>query len=141
MKYALLVCTFLLCLACKEEDKSVDPTILPRVTTTGESTFGCLIDGWVYAAGRWGSPVTTFEKQEGGTCLTINAAVGLKSYIHFRMANPRQGETTAYTDAYLDSQSLEDGEVTVIRMGGGIISGTFEGTRMAKGRFDLRYKE
>ena len=135
-----LFCTLLLCLSC-EEDKSVDPTLMPQATTTGENTFGCLVDGWVYVSGRWGTPVTTFTEQEGETRLTISAEVGLKYYIDFTIINPRQGETTTYTNAGFDNQSLEDGKVTVTRMSDGIVSGTFEGTRMTKGRFDLKYKE
>lgn len=140
MKYRLLIWILLLCQACKE-DKSVDPTLMPQVTTTGENTFGCLIDGWLYASGRWGIPVTTLVKQEENAYLTIDAEIELRSYIHFSIVNPRQGETTTYTDARFDSQAFEDGKVTIIRMSNGIISGTFEGTRMRKGRFDLKYKE
>lgn len=141
MKYIwFLFCTLLLCLSC-DEDKSVDPTLMPQATTTGENTFGCLVDGWVYTGGRWGTPVTTFTEQEGETRLTICAEVELKSYIRLSIVNPRQGETTTYTDASFDNQSLEDGKVTITRMSEGIVSGTFEGTRMTKGRFDLKYKE
>nr|WP_320058610.1 hypothetical protein [uncultured Bacteroides sp.] len=141
MKYLVLICALFLCMAC-EEDRSVDPTIMPQATTTGENTFGCLMDGWVYVSGRWGTPVTTYSKQEGDTYnMTISAEVDLKSYITFTILNPKQGQIVDYTDASFDTQSLEDGKVRITRMSNGIISGTFEGTRMTKGRFDLKYRE
>lgn len=141
MKYLVLICALFLCIAC-EENRSVDPTIMPQATTTGENTFGCLMDGWVYVSGRWGTPTTTYSKQEGDTYnMTISAEVDLKSYITFTILNPKQGETVDYTEASFDTQSLEDGKVHITRMSNGIISGTFEGTRMVKGRFDLKYRE
>lgn len=140
MKYILLICTLLLCLSC-EEDKSVDPTLMPQETTTGENTFGCLIDGWVYVSGRWGTPVTSVSKGDGNTYLTIDAKVGPTSHIRISIVNPQQEKAVAYIKASFDSQELEDGKVIVTRMSDGIISGTFEGTRLKKGRFDLRYKE
>ncbi|MFQ6928057.1 MAG: hypothetical protein ACLRS8_08460 [Parabacteroides merdae] len=54
MRHLLFICLLLFCVAC-EENESVDPTIMPEATTTGANTFGCLVDGWVYAlSGRWG---------------------------------------------------------------------------------------
>ena len=64
MKKLLFLFTILLFCAC-DEDKSVDPTIMPAATTTGENTLGCLIDGWIYASGRYGKPeVSTFTENE-----------------------------------------------------------------------------
>ena len=141
MKYLLFICALFLCIAC-EEDKSVDPTIMPQDTTTGENTFGCLNDGWVYVSGRWGTPTTNYYKQDNNTYkMEISAEVDLKSYIKFTILNPEQGKTVDYTEAYFDTQSLEDGKVHITRMSNGIISGTFEGTRITKGRFDLKYRE
>ncbi|WP_321335372.1 hypothetical protein [uncultured Bacteroides sp.] len=141
MKHLLFICTLLLCIACKE-DKSVDPTIMPQATTSGQNTFGCVIDGWLYASGRWGIPTASYIIEgENDTEITINAEVNFSSYIHFIIINPKQGETTSYTDASFDTQSLEDGNVYITRMSDGIISGTFKGTRMLEGRFDLKYSE
>ena len=52
MRHILFICLLFFCVAC-EENKSVDPTLMPETTTTGENTLGCLIDGWVYVSGRW----------------------------------------------------------------------------------------
>ena len=46
-----------------------------------------------------------------------------------------------YTDAVFEGEKLEDGKANILRMDNGIISGTFEGTRMTNGRFDLKYLE
>lgn len=140
MKYFIFICTLVLCMACKE-DRSVDPTIMPEATTSGENTFGCLIDDWLYVSGRWGVPTTNYIKQEDNIKINISAEVDFASYINFTILNPKQGETVAYTQAYFDNQALEDGTVYITRMSNGIISGTFKGSRMTEGRFDLKYRE
>ena len=45
MKHILFICLLFFCIAC-EENKSVDPTLMPEATATGANTFGCLVDGW-----------------------------------------------------------------------------------------------
>ena len=55
MKKLLFLFLLVCCCAC-DEDKTVDPTLMPEATTTGANTLGCLIDGWVYASGRYGTP-------------------------------------------------------------------------------------
>ncbi|WP_243462699.1 hypothetical protein [Bacteroides stercorirosoris] len=50
MKKLLFLFLLVLCCAC-EEDKSVDPTLMPEATTTGQNTLGCLIDGWYILPG------------------------------------------------------------------------------------------
>lgn len=52
MKHILFICLLFFCIAC-EENKSVDPTLMPEATATGANTFGCLVDGWVSVSGRW----------------------------------------------------------------------------------------
>lgn len=140
MRHILFICLLFFCIAC-EENKSVDPTIMPEVTTTGANTFGCLVDGWVYAGGRWGMPTTEYIEREDTTYMTISAEVGFKTYVQFTIVNPKQGETVDYKDASFENQSMEDGKAHITRMENGVISGTFEGTRITKGRFDLKYKE
>lgn len=140
MRHILFIFLLLFCVAC-DENESVDPTIMPEATTTGENTFGCLIDGWVYVSGRWGMPDAEYAILEDSTSMTVSVKVGFDSYLRFTVANPKQGETLPFANMYFDNQSIEDGTVHVDRMSDGIFSGTFEGKRVTKGRFDLRYKE
>lgn len=140
MKHLIVICLLFCCIAC-EENRSVDPTLIPEATTTGANTFGCLVDGWVYVSGRWGLPTTEFIQLEDSSGMTVSAEVGFDSYLRFTIANPQQGETLPYTDASFDNQAIGDGTIHITRMSDGTFSGTFEGDRITKGRFDLKYKE
>ena len=55
--------------------------------------------------------------------------------------NPEEKKTQPYVDAFLDEQKLEDGEVNITRMSGGVLSGTFEGGSVTHGRFDVKYEK
>ena len=79
MKHILFICLLFFCIAC-EENKSVDPTLMPEATATGANTFGCLVDGWVSVSGRWGLPVAEFTQLEDSTGMTISAQIGFDSY-------------------------------------------------------------
>ena len=114
---------------------------MPEATTTGANTFGCLVDGWVYASGRWGLPVAEYLEGEEGSEMTISVQTGLDSYIRFTIADPKQGETLPYGNASFENQKMEDGKVYISHMSDGVFSGTFEGGRITEGRFDLKYKE
>ena len=140
MRHLLFICFLLFFIGC-EENKSIDPTLLPETTTTGENTLGCLIDGWVYVCGRWSLPAAEYTELQEGASMTVSAQVGFDSYIRFTIANPKQGETLPYTNISFDNQLIEEGLVRIIRLSDGIFSGTFEGGRLTKGRFDLKYKE
>ncbi len=72
MKHIVFICLLFFCIAC-EENKSVDPTLMPEATATGANTFGCLVDGWVSVSGRWGLPVAEFTQLEDSTGMTISA--------------------------------------------------------------------
>ncbi len=140
MKKLLFLFLLVLCCAC-EEDKSVDPTLMPEATTTGENTLGCLIDGWVYASGRFGKPDVRTYDEEGNYYVRITAEVGVFSSLHFTLVNPRQGAVCTYVNTSFDGETLEDGEAYITRMNGTIISGTFGGGSIEEGRFDIRYSE
>ena len=140
MRHILFICLLLFCMAC-EENKAIDPTIMPEATETGANTFGCRGDGWVCASGRWGLPNAEYMVLEDSTGMTVSAQVDFGTYLRFTIANPKQGETLPYKDASFDNQKIEDGKVYISRMSDGVFSGTFEGGRVTKGRFDLKYKE
>lgn len=139
MKHILFICLLFLCIAC-EENKSVDPTIMPEKTTVGANTFGCLVDGWLYAGGRWGNPTAEYVKMVSNN-MTVSAQVGFDSFIRFTIPEPQEGETYSSVNIQFDGQTFEDGEVRILRMSDGVFSGTFEGKRVTEGRFDLRYSE
>ena len=140
MKKLLFLFLLVCCCAC-DEDKTVDPTLMPEATTTGANTLGCLIDGWVYASGRYGTPSVRFSDDEENHYVEIDAAVGVFSSLHLVLVNPRQGTTCTYTDAVLDEGDLGDVEAYITRMDGTIISGTFSGGSIKEGRFDIKYRE
>ena len=140
MKKLLFLFLLVCCCAC-DEDKTVDPTLMPEATTTGANTLGCLIDGWVYASGRYGTPSVRLSDDEENHYVEIDAAVGVFSSLHLVLVNPRQGTTCTYTDAVLDEGDLGDGEAYITRMDGTIISGTFSGGSIKEGRFDIRSEE
>lgn len=140
MKKLLFLFLLVLCCAC-EEDKSVDPTLMPEATTTGQNTLGCLVDGWVYASGRFGKPDVRTYDEEGNHYVTIGAEVGVFSHLRFTLVNPRQGAVCNYINATFDEEALEDGEAYITRMNGTVISGTFSGGNIKEGRFDIRYSE
>ena len=135
MKKLLFLFLLVCCCAC-DEDKTVDPTLMPEATTTGANTLGCLIDGWVYASGRYGTPSVRFSDDEENHYVEIDAAVGVFSSLHLVLVNP-----CTYTDAVLDEGDLGDGEAYITRMDGTIISGTFSGGSIKEGRFDIKYRE
>lgn len=140
MKKILFLFLVVLCCAC-EEDRSVDPTLMPEATTTGQNTLGCLIDGWVYASGRFGKPDARTYDEEGNHYVTIGAEVGVFGYLRFTLVNPRQGAACAYIDTNFNKEALEDGEAYITRMNGTVISGTFSGGNIKEGRFDIKYSD
>lgn len=140
MKKAIVLCLLLLCISCNE-DRSVDPSIMPEATTVGKNTFGCLIDDWVYISQRWGTPKVHYIAVEDSTAITIEAKVGFTSVIKLTLINPTEGEIVEYKDVLFENQKFENGQALITRMSDGIISGTFEGKRIVKGRFDLKYSE
>lgn len=164
-KYTLLymLCAALFSACNPEEDFSVDPTLMPPVTVKGANTFGCLIDGWVYTSGRYTKPQAVYQPGQTETdpaILKIKAKVDEDSYVCFDILNPQEksisiysaSETTEnvrnlYRHAALvvngDSTHLGTGKVNILRFqpSEGIVSGTFEGEKIAEGRFDIQYKK
>lgn len=140
MKKLLFLLIIFACSAC-EEDRSIDPTLMPEATMTGENTLGCLIDGWVYTSGRFGKPTASAYSNEDGNYVTIQASVDLFTTLEFTLVNPSVGTECVYTDAIFDKQKREDGKAIITRKDGTVISGTFSGGSITEGRFDIRYLE
>lgn len=138
MKKLLLLFMVFLCCSC-EEDKSVDPTLMPEATMEGKNTFGCLIDGWVYTGERFGKPEAIVSISENTNYIIIRATVNFFTTLEFTLINPVANAECAYTNASFDEKKLEDGKAYITRKDGSIISGTFSGGTMTKGRFDIRY--
>lgn len=140
MKKLLFLSILLIFCAC-DEDKSVDPTIMPPATTTGENTIGCLIDGWIYASGRFGKPEASAYKEKENHYVRIESEVGLFIMLSFTLVNPIEGATCTYTKATFDGGMIEDGKAYITRLNGKIVSGTFAGGDISEGRFDVKYEE
>ena len=126
-----------LCFASCEEDESVDPSLMPAATTVGANTWGCLIDGWVYTSGRFGLPKVADESTPDENRLVIVAPVGpFGQSVRLTLQNPVEGTTCACTiESTPDIR--EDGQAFITRQRGQVLSGTFSGTRVTEGRFDL----
>lgn len=140
MKKLWFISLLAFCLAC-DEDYTVDPTLLPPATTTGAKTMGCLVDGWVYSSKRFGDTSVDVYQVERGDSVVISAYVGDYGILKLSILNPEEKKTLPYVDAFLDEQKLEDGEVNITRMSGGVLSGTFEGGSVTRGRFDVKYEK
>lgn len=144
-KYVITLISLLFtCVSCTE-DPSVDPTIMPPATTEGAGTFGCLIDGWVYTAGRYGKPVARYftRHEEEKEYIAITARTDEEEYITFRIISPSETDAPIYTDAqYIrrdKDTAFPDGVVHLTRFDKEkkIVSGTFEGGNIREGRFDI----
>lgn len=140
MKKLLYLSLLLIFWAC-DEDKSVDPTIMPPATTTGENTIGCLVDGWIYASGRFGKPKVNAYEEKGNHYVKIQSEVGLFTILSLTLVDPGEGATCTYTNATFDGGVIEDGKAYITRLDGQVISGTFAGGEISEGRFDVKYKE
>lgn len=140
MKKILFLFMLVLCCAC-EEDKSIDPTLMPPATATGENILGCLVDGWVYTSERFGEPQVATESDEENFYVEIYAKVGLNTGLRLVLVNPRQGATCTYSHVWFSGGELEDGEAYITRMDGKVISGTFSGGVITEGRFDIKYNQ
>ncbi|WP_455589151.1 hypothetical protein [Bacteroides rodentium] len=140
MKKPLFLLALCLCCAC-EEDKTIDPTLMPEASMTGENTLGCLIDGWVYTSGRFGTPSATTHSNEKGNHVTIRASVDLFTTLEFTLTNPSAGSECTYTNTIFDGGEREDGKALITRKDGNVISGTFSGGSITQGRFDIKYVE
>lgn len=140
MKKLLFLFLIVLCCAC-EEDKSIDPTLMPEATSMGKNTLGCLIDGWLYTGGRLGMPTVRAYNEEDNHYITIDVEVDVFTHLSFTLVNPLPGNTCTYTNAVFAGEALEDGEAYITRMNGSILSGTFSGGNVKEGRFDLKYQD
>ena len=95
-KYILILFSIISFWSCTE-DESIDITVLPSVTTTGDNTFGCLMDGWIYVGGRylnWGhSYVWTYDSfhyYPEEDKLSVNVSVKPDINIHFIILSPQE---------------------------------------------------
>ena len=61
--------------------------------------------------------------------------------LEFTLVNPVENSECTYTHVLLGGQKLEDGKAFITRKDGVILSGTFSGTRIKEGRFDVSYTE
>lgn len=129
--------------ACDDEDKSIDPTLLPEITATGENVLGCVIDSWIYNSARWGVPTVhsyTIETEETAeSCIKVEAYLGQSTHLSFVLVNPIEGKECDCRNILLDNEELRSGKASIIRMDGHVVSGTFENDRIQYGRFDLSY--
>lgn len=138
-------------LSCDVEDETVDTTVMPEATTVGADTFGCLVDGWLYVGGRhttvdWregaeNGPSINFRYSEKQDKMDVSVKVKPYVWISFTILAPKSGQNVTYKNAFFGEEELEDGTASITRFDTKkkIISGTFGGVDMTKGRFDTHY--
>lgn len=151
-KYILILFCIVNFWSCME-DNTVDITVLPSATTTGDNTFGCLVDGWVYVGGRyleWGhSRIWTYDSffyyeidEEKKDKLFVIVSVKEDKNISFTIISPQEGKESAITDVRFGQEELDDGTAFIHRFDPKerIISATFgNSNRLTNGRFDVHY--
>jgi len=155
-RYYYIVFFLVIILAACRKDTSVDVTVMPQETTTGENTFGCIIDSWIYVGGRYrdyGTESIVF-KFNGSDKMDVEVKVlGLNepyAYIAFTIINlhdlPRCEFINArWLDRLIgnkDGEPLGSGTVKITRFDkeANIISGRFSGGKIAHGQFDVKYR-
>ena len=153
-KLFLLLLLTVCCLSCEDyEDETVDITVMPEATTIGADTFGCLVDGWLYVGGRYsysgewfiGGATPSIVFKYDTTSKEMYASVEVKNHIYFdfTIQSPQEGKVSELKDVQLGNEKLSDAKVTITRFDTkrNIVSGTFEGGLISKGRFDVHYRE
>lgn len=147
-KYILILLSIISFWSCID-DETVDVTVMPPATTTGENTFGCLVDGWLYVGGRyrnwdqsglWTSKSFFYDEKEKQ--LSASVAVNPDFNIRFTILSPKEGEESVITDIKFAEEELENGTAFISRFDTNmkIISGTFgNGNPLTNGRFDVHY--
>jgi hypothetical protein len=143
MKKITFFLLFAILLSSCNENEYIDPTVMPEKTTSGNNTFGCLVDGWIYTGGRyldWGSSIH-FRYYRENNFFTVSVKVRNNNYIYLTINNPVENQTCTFTDALFDNDTLGSGEVKITRFDKEqrILSGTFSGSRITHGRFDVVY--
>lgn len=137
--YSLFLIVLSAWLVSCEEDKSVDPTLMPEATAEGLDTFGCLIDGWVYTSGRYGLPHVSDESSGSESRFVLTAPVAQFENISLTFFAPVAGQECTYSAALSSGEDLGEGRAYISRHDGFVFSGTFAGGRISEGRFDIRH--
>lgn len=150
MKNYLWILLLILCLSGCMEDETVDITVMPVVTATGEDTFGCLVDGWLYVGGRYKEwfeeELKSIRYKYDAEKNEIDAEVSVKAdlEISFTILSPQAEKECTITNIRFGQEELEDGTVRISRFDRykKIVSGTFSnGGRLTHGRFDVHFKK
>ena len=166
--FYILICLVAIVFSACHTDKRTDPTVMPAVTTTGEHTFGCLVDGWVTTGGRYyddGSPYIyddnhsiVFNYYELGEYVDVRVKTKGEpaQYLKFTIKGVEKKaalpQTCTFENArFTDVQGNDGSDILIDALGNvtitnlndsaKILSGTFSGTRITEGRFDVRYRE
>ena len=153
--YSVLVIAMFL-MSCKQ-DRTVDVTVMPKETTTGANTFGCVIDDWIYVGGRYFLPVDKQSIKFNYTAANrMEVKVKVKDigktyeWIVFTINAPIiEKQKTPFSNAkWIDingnpGEDLGSGNVDITRFDevAKIISGRVTGDRIKHGQFDVMYAE
>ena len=151
MKKYICILFSILCLFSCDEDETIDITVMPAITSTGENTFGCLVDGWIYVGGRykniwfwedWASIRYKYNPEENEMVAAITVKEDME--MSFTILAPEEGKECSITGIMFGDEALENGTALINRFDQKrkIISGTFtNNNRLTNGRFDVHYRE
>ena len=160
-KYSVIIFLLAIFFVSCNEDKSVDPTVMPEETATGAQTFGCLVDGALYVGGRYSDEYHSLISDNHRTSINftynqsntmdVKVKVEENGYIAFTI-NVLAGEFTnaKFLQSYsaTEGKDLGSGKVVITRFDSveAIISGRFYSGNsngdglITFGRFDVKYK-
>ena len=163
-KFSLIVCVFAIVFSSCKNNKLVDVTVLPEQTQVGANTFGCLVDGYIYAGGRYADHLNGIERDHNSINFKYDTAAKTMNVIvkvqedkntHIKFTINGVEKNVASQDCIFSnarfSQGYEDigvvnldnsGTVKITKMNypEHIISGIFYGTRITEGRFDVHFE-
>lgn len=139
--------TFLLAMgSCtRYEDASVDPSILPEITSARKSVVACVIHQTIYRSDRVNQlRADVFKDNNQNDFIYVRFPLDElhpETGISFRIVNPKEKETAELADFYLYGEQLTGVKVYIETMTNQYVKGTFEGGEVQYGRFLIYYKD
>jgi len=142
----LLILSILIFSVSSCDDRTIDVSVLPEATNTGEHTFGFMLDDWVYVGGRYLGRQSISFFYYADAKIKVHSALGTQgnNTICFDINNPVESGNCAITNVYFNNTEMPDGTAKISKFDTFfcIVSGTFScGDRIQHGRFDVKFSQ